>query len=67
MKWALILVFSSGIWDTGLTYRSFDDCFTASHKLRNMQVQTYYGESGKYDTYLSNRTSSHAALCVPNK
>ncbi len=32
MEWALIFVLSSGIWDTGLRYNTYADCYDGSTK-----------------------------------
>ena len=64
MKWALILVWAGGQWDTGLTYPSFDACFEASQKIWTMEVKTYGEESEIYADYFGGR---HKFVCVPTK
>jgi hypothetical protein len=73
MKWVLIILLSSnagghGYWDTGLTYRSFEDCANSATEIYESQhhgdARYTEGFEDEYQSYLRDR---RLWKCVPKK
>ena len=58
MKWALIYVLASGIWDTGLRYEDSTTC----NIVGDVEIQRHFSKSHPVGTTLQQNW-----LCVPSK
>lgn len=67
MKWAIIVIFQSGIFETGLTYRSLGECAAAAEKL--WLTESY--EADEWNTPFNPFNNQYVAegwlKCVPTK
>ena len=69
MKWTLIFIIkATGIYESGLTFRTFEDCHMAAEEIRRTEVGFYsdFHEAVR-DSQYSEMIKSLPMECVPTK
>ncbi len=68
LKWALVLILMSGIWDTGLRYDTYEDCMIKGVKASFNNSRLREEEKQFYDLDPDTRNDYQDIVkCVPSK